>query len=72
MQNNLESNTISTQGWINGTTNTTWGTALETASKEELKKIINNKEIQIEINGEMKTCKLADLLDTGYLTLKTL
>jgi hypothetical protein len=51
---------------------TTFGNILAEASKEELQKIIKNQEVQIEINGEMKTCMLADLLNTGYLTLKSL
>ena len=49
-----------------------WGPVLNEASKEELQKIIKNQEVQIEINGEMKICKLADLLNTGYLTLKSI
>jgi hypothetical protein len=44
----------------------------EKATKEELQKIMKNKEVQIEIDGVMKTCTLAELLETGYLTLKSI
>ena len=49
-----------------------WSTFVEDATKEELMKVIKNTEIQIEIKGVMKKCKLADLLDTAYLKLKAL
>lgn len=42
------------------------------ATKDELKKIIKNTEVQIEIDGETKIAKLSDLLETGYLKLKQL
>lgn len=62
----------STSGYSNNDGTWNWGPILNEASKEELQKIIKNQEVQIEINGEMKTCKLADLLNTGYLTLKSI
>lgn len=57
-----------------GTWNGTFSYPIEIpkATKDELKKIIKNTEVQIEIDGEMKTAKLSDLLETGYLKLKTL
>lgn len=58
----------STTTWTTGT----WETFYEEASKDELKKVMKNLEVQIELNGVMKKCKLSDLLDTGYLKLKVL
>lgn len=58
--------------WTTGITGSQWPILLPEATKEEIQKIIKNQEVQIEINGEMKTCKLSDLLNTGYLTLKSL
>ena len=85
MTGNTYYNTDSNDIWIyDGTTttpiNTTTGTwqgasypiQIPEATKDELKKIIKNTEVQIEIDGVMKTAKLSDLLETGYLKLKTL
>ena len=73
IDNNL---TFNSSGTAVGVISPTWtyGSPWETpkATKEELQKIMKNKEVQIEIDGVMKTCKLSELLETGYLTLKTL
>lgn len=61
-----------TNGWQTDNGTTSWTVEIPKATKEELQKIIKNTAVQIEIDGVMKEAKLSDLLETGYLTLKTL
>ena len=45
---------------------------LREVDKGEFKKVTGDKEIFLMVSGELKRCRLSDLLDTTYLKLKML